>query len=345
MHPALTRDDEFYSKPTDGLLAFTTPSVMELFHASFDDFNGDGILPSGAGSNTIKIETSVLNAANIENEIQCEDGSKCTLEYNRMYTPLLIDVVPNQIYKDHAVDWWINTFAVDAYARHDDTLPMEELSFDGFLNNWEETIDKDTGMSDYQPDYLSAFSGDQKPNKQTVPRARFITGDSMISSTARHCNFAGDDCWNVRTHPKIESISESSGNTNGGQELTIKGWGFEHQDLVDVTVAGVACEVISTTMDEIKCTTGAAAGASIDGVTQVGQPGIAKRKYDPDNGNSGVDFNALDNKSHPMTEEALELVFEMGNTASHKAGWVWDGFFKAPATGEYRFYISCDDAC
>lgn len=23
----------------------------------------------------------------------------------------------------------------------------------------------------------------------------------------------------------------------------------------------------------------------------------------------------------------------------------WDGYFKAPATGEYKFYISCDDAC
>ena len=26
-------------------------------------------------------------------------------------------------------------------------------------------------------------------------------------------------------------------------------------------------------------------------------------------------------------------------------GMTWDGFFKAPATGEYRFYISCDDPC
>ena len=100
-----------------------------------------------------------------------------------------------------------------------------------------------------------------------------------------------------------------------------------------------------TTVDEIKCKTGAAPGASTDGVTQVGQPGIAKRKYDPTNGSSGVDFNALDNKSHPMTEAALELVFEMGQTPSYKAGWGWDGFFKAPATGEYRFYISCDDGC
>lgn len=28
-----------------------------------------------------------------------------------------------------------------------------------------------------------------------------------------------------------------------------------------------------------------------------------------------------------------------------RAGTVAKGWFKAPATGNYRFYISCDDAC
>ena len=50
----------------------------------------------------------------------------------------------------------------------------------------------------------------------------------------------------MRTHAKIESISANQGNTNGGQELTITGWGFEHG--ADITVAGVTCEVVSYTM-------------------------------------------------------------------------------------------------
>lgn len=84
---------------------------------------------------------------------------------------------------------------------------MEELSFDNVLNIWEETIDADTKLDKWRVDNLRAIVGDQKPNRQSVPRARFITGDSEIRKSAQHCNFAGDDCWTVRTHAKIDSIS------------------------------------------------------------------------------------------------------------------------------------------
>ena len=48
----------------------------------------------------------------------------------------------------------------------------------------------------------------------------------------------------------------------------------------------------------------------------------------------------------PLKEENLELVFEQPwDYSQYKVGQIWDGYFKAPATGEYRFYISCDDAC
>lgn len=44
--------------------------------------------------------------------------------------------------------------------------------------------------------------------------------------TAKHCNFAGDECWNVRVLPVIDSLSASEGSMNGGQELKIEGFGF-----------------------------------------------------------------------------------------------------------------------
>ena len=55
MHSALSHDDEFYSNPSEGKLAFTTPSVMELFNAEISDFNGSGFLPNGWGSDKIKL--------------------------------------------------------------------------------------------------------------------------------------------------------------------------------------------------------------------------------------------------------------------------------------------------
>ena len=46
-----------------------------------------------------------------------------------------------------------------------------------------------------------------------------------------------------------------------------------------------------------------------------------------------------------MTEESLELVFEQPMDYDHKVGQIFDGYFKAPATGEYRFYLDCDNSC
>ena len=97
-----------------------------------------------------------------------------------------------------------------------------------------------------------------------MPRARFITGDSAIRDSARHCNFAGNDCWTVRTHAVIEEVSANSGNTAGGQQLTLKGWGLDRD--VTVSVAGVPCEIVSSSMEELMCVTGATATASVDGV-------------------------------------------------------------------------------
>ena len=215
------------------------------------------------------------------------------------------------MYKGQQVDWWINIMAVHhSGITPDGRMPMEELSIDGVLNNWEDTLDVDTRLRSWRNWSLPALVGDQKPNKSSVPRARFLTGDSFIRNTARHCNFAGDECWNVRTHAVIDSISASQGNTNGGQELTIKGWGFENG--ADITVAGVACEVVSSTMEEVKCITGESLAASTDNVNQPGQPGIARREYNPAISNRTPSMNDLraNPPTYAMTGERLELVLE-----------------------------------
>lgn len=46
-----------------------------------------------------------------------------------------------------------------------------------------------------------------------------------------------------------------------------------------------------------------------------------------------------------MTEESLELVFESPFSSTSREGQMWDGYFRAPASGDYRFYLACDDIC
>ena len=173
--------------PADGKLAFSTPSVMTLFNAQFDDFNGAGILPNGNPNDNqaIAFKVSAQNSRNEGYKVACTSDNhwKCDLKYARKYTPQLYDVVPNQMYKGQPVDWWINIQAAMSEAR-DGHLPMEELSIDGTLNYWEETIDSTTRLKGWNADTLHTFNGDQKPNKYGVPRARFTVGDSMIMKTA-----------------------------------------------------------------------------------------------------------------------------------------------------------------
>lgn len=121
---------------------------------------------------------------------------------------MIHEVVPNQIYKDHKIDWWINIMYVhEKEVTPSGRFPFEELSIDGTLNNWEDLIEVGHRLNHISVNRLSAISGDQRPNKSSIPRARFITGDSLIRNTAKHCNFAGDDCWNVRTHARVDSVS------------------------------------------------------------------------------------------------------------------------------------------
>lgn len=88
--------------------------------------------------------------------------------------------------------------------------------------------------------------------------------------------------------------------------------------------------------------------------------------YDPTNTGSTPDF---DDFSHPVAETSMSTTFETterydllldesADTSTLNSDWenrvsrrtsnyltVLDGWFKAPATGTYTFYLTCDDHC
>jgi hypothetical protein len=153
-------------------------------------------------------------------------------------------------------------------------------------------------------------------------------GYALNTKTTEHCNFAGDDCWSIRTHPKIEGVSASSGFTTGGQNFTISGHGLNGTD-ISVLVDGVACEVSYNDTDEITCITGEKSEVSALGY-QPGQPGLKREKTDEDGTYSIVDL-------------ITSMEFFEVNEDEHKeqiSGW-----FTAPASGQYRFLISCETGC
>ena len=178
---------------------------------------------------------------------------------------------------------------------------------------------------------------------------RFRVGNAYLRESAKHCNFAGDDCWYVKTHPKIDSITAADGYITGGQEMSIKGWGLrgENGDVskVDIEIDGIPCVVTETTMEEIKCITGAAPALSHDGVSQPGSPGFRQTIHNHANEDTNPHWNMFTDVDVPIDETKVLTAFENSFSNYTRAGTYTKGWFKAPETGNYKFYMSCDDAC
>ena len=136
---------------------------------------------------------------------------------------------------------------------------------------------------------LKTRAGDQHPGNQ-IPEVRFRVGNAYLRESAKHCNFAGDDCWYVKTHPKIDTVSATDGYITGGQTITIDGWGLKGATGmvdIDINVDGVPCAVTSHSLEQITCVTGAAEDVSLDGVSQPGSPGLTQQVLnDVDNDNA-----------------------------------------------------------
>jgi hypothetical protein len=90
-------------------------------------------------------------------------------------------------------------------------------------------------------------------------------------------------------------------------------------------VAGVNCAVTESDLDFIRCVTGSSSVVSPIGY-QPGQPGMTQIQTDEDYN----EYLVL-----ASTFEVMNL-----NSSNPISGW-----FKAPADGDYRFYIACDSSC
>jgi len=88
-----------------GRLAYTVPSVAQLA-GSIDKVSNHYIANNDAA---LKFEVRVANTVEAT-ESSCPLGSesKCYVHYNLEYTPLVHDVIPNQLYWDQEIDIMVN---------------------------------------------------------------------------------------------------------------------------------------------------------------------------------------------------------------------------------------------
>ena len=122
----------------------------------------------------------------------------------------------------------------------DGYFPVQELRIDRSNCDWDGLFDSRTRLTKFELGKLPAYVGEPKPTKSADVTARFVSGHAYKRWTSVHCSYDGTDCWHVRVHPKIESISASTGYQSGYQTLTISGQGLNGTD-ISITADGTAC--------------------------------------------------------------------------------------------------------
>ncbi|NXS36361.1 PKHD1 protein, partial [Pomatostomus ruficeps] len=146
---------------------------------------------------------------------------------------------------------------------------------------------------------------------------------------------AKQELFLYQTHPEIVSVFPAGGSLGGGTDLTVTGDFFEEP--VQVTAAGVPCRVQHVSPREIRCTT---------------QPvGEGRRLGAPQPGNRGLLFEVWADASD-LTAAGPGYRWQFVPDASSPARFLSGakesfssrlrGFFVAPHTNNYTFWIQAD---
>jgi hypothetical protein len=91
---ALTDNESFMSMPSQGKLAISTPSLLDLFGATWQQFDGRGSLQTGLDGDPIESIVQVTSS-DFTDQLECASSSNCKIKYERLFTPFLHDIVPS----------------------------------------------------------------------------------------------------------------------------------------------------------------------------------------------------------------------------------------------------------
>ncbi|XP_075779467.1 fibrocystin isoform X12 [Pelodiscus sinensis] len=171
---------------------------------------------------------------------------------------------------------------------------------------------------------------------QNVSFSVFNKGKSMVHKDAWLIS-AKQELFMYQTYSEIVSVFPVLGSLGGGSDLTITGDFFDQP--VQVTVAGVLCEIKHHSPQKISCVTGC-----MD---------ETRRLTAPQAGNRGLLFEVWDGAAGTnLTEAALGYRWQIVPNASTPEGFLSPeqqsfrsrlrGFFVAPETNNYTFWIQAD---
>jgi len=261
--------------------------------------------------------------------------------YIRAYTPTVHYLSPPVVYHEALAELWFDPKSTMNLITglSTDEMPFINARIQGALIDFEDHVESTTHFSGWRKTRVRGQVGELPIASNHSLSMQWETGKAVVlDHYALHCNVANTSCYEARTVPVIFNVSSNTGYTSGGQNLTVYGHGFG-QGNITATVDGVNCTVTQHQERSFSCEVAPRSAVSVDNVAQPGSHGLRRK----DVRKSGWPaWSHLDEAGH---SEHLSMHFEAPYSNGDKLGNVMSGFFVAPKTARYRFYMSCNDKC
>ncbi|XP_029801305.1 fibrocystin [Suricata suricatta] len=269
-----------------------------------------------------------------------------TFQFSRAHTPIVYQVtppsgVPGKLI--HVYGWLITgtseTFDFDA--EYIDSPLILEAQGDKWVTACS-LVNRQTGsryplQEDHGFGTLQCRVEGDYIGSQNVSFSVFNKGKSMVHKNAWLVS-AKQELFLYQTYSEILSVFPESGSLGGGTDIIITGDFFGNP--AQVTIAGIPCDIRHVSPRKIECTTRA--------------PGKGARLTAPQAGNRGLLFEVGDAaEGLDLTAATSGYWWQIVPNASSPFGF-WSkegqpfrarlsGFFVAPETNNYTFWIQADD--
>ncbi|XP_054992667.1 fibrocystin [Sorex araneus] len=300
-------------------------------------------LPSGAPEGLYHLE--VNSGGQVVGSAGSGPQDSCYFQFSRAQTPIVHQVNPSSGIPGKIIHVYgrimtgrLETFDLDA--EYIDSPLILEAQGDGWVTPCS-YINRQTGSSYPIQEYhglgiLQCRVEGNYIGSQNVSFSVFNKGKSMVDKTAWLIS-AKQDLFLYQTHSELLSVFPESGSLGGSTDITITGNFFDSP--AQVTIAGLPCAIRHVSSRKIVCTTRA--------------PGSGARLEAPQPGNRGLLFEVRDaEEDADLTETTSGYRWQIvPNASSPFRFWsnegqpfraLLSGFFVAPETNNYTFWIQAD---
>jgi hypothetical protein len=229
----LTEDDAFGSHPMLGSISYRLPAIDTLFGMPMNYFDK---------YQTMKFYISIISDDPDLGPIPiaCLNQEKCSVVYQKPYTPVVYYLSPPVVYFEAYTELWFDPKYTGNLIRDldNDEMYFINAKLGASLLDFEFNVDYDTTFSAMNRNRVRGQVGELPAGKSYNISMMWETGKAFVlQQEATHCSYDNQTCYQARTVPVIFSTSSNIGYKTGGMNLTVTGYGFS-EGTINATVDG-----------------------------------------------------------------------------------------------------------